>query len=103
MTRKLELLSQLGIEPLQLPGQEQRHIFFLRDRYAALVERSGDGAFGRVGTAGCMTERGLAMLMWREGKPYFVAKGGHEAEAEESDVAGLRAFTADLERVLRAC
>lgn len=102
MTRQLELLSQLGIEPLQVPGQE-RHTFFIRDRYAALVERTRDGAFGRVGTAGCMTERGLAMLMWREGKAFFVAKGGHEVAAEDAEVAALRAFTTDLERVLRAC
>jgi hypothetical protein len=102
MTRQLELLSQLGIEPLQLPGQE-RHTFFVRDRYAALVERTRDGAFGRVGTAGCMTERGLAMLMWREGKPFFVGKGGHEEAADETQVAALRAFTTDLERILRAC
>ena len=102
MTRHLELLSQLGIEPLQGPGQE-RHSFFIRDCYAALVERTRDGAFGRVGTAGRMTERGLAMLMWREGKPFFVAKGGFELAAAETEVAALRAFTLDLERVLRSC
>ena len=102
MTRHLELLSQLGIEPLQVPGQE-RHTFFIRERFAALVERTRDGAFGRIGTAGCMTERGLAMLMWREGKPYFVVKGGAEAEAGHEEVAALRAFMTDLERVLRSC
>jgi hypothetical protein len=102
MTRQLELLSQLGIEPLQIPGQE-RHTFFVRDRFAALVERTRDGALGRIGTAGCMTERGLAMLMWREGKAFFVAKGGAETEATEADVVALRAFTSDLERVLRSC
>ncbi len=102
MTRHLELLSQLGIEPLQVPGQE-RHTFFIRDRFAALVERTRDGAFGRIGTAGCMTERGLAMLMWREGQPYFVVKGGAEAEAGEEDVTALRALMTDLERVLRSC
>ena len=102
MTRQLELLSQLGIEPLQVPGQE-RHTFFVRDRYAALVERTRDGAFGRIGTAGCMTERGLAMLMWKEGKAYFVAKGGAEVAAGDGEVAALRGFTSDLERVLRSC
>lgn len=102
MTRHLELLSQIGIQPLQLPNQE-RHTFFVRDRFAALVERTRDGAFGRIGTAGCMTERGLAMLMWREGKAFFVAKGGHEREAEAAEVDALRSFTSDLERVLRSC
>lgn len=102
MTRHLELLAQLGIQPLELPGQE-RHVYFLRDEYAALVEKTKDGAFGRVGTAGRMTERGLAMLMWREGKPYFVTKGAAEMEATEAEVAALRSFTADLERILRSC
>ncbi len=102
MTRHLELLSQLGIEPLQVPGQE-RHTFFIRDRFAALVERTRDGAFGRIGTAGCMTERGLAKLMWRGGKAYFVVKGGAEAEAADEDVSALRAFMTDLDRVLRSC
>lgn len=102
MTRHLELLSQLGIEPLQVPGRDS-HTFFIRDRFAALVERTRDGAFGRIGTAGCMTERGLAMLMWREGKAYFVAKGGAEAEAVDEDVTALRALMTDLERVLRSC
>lgn len=102
MTRHLELLAQLGIQPLELPGQE-RHVYFLRDEYAALVEKTKDGAFGRVGTAGRMTERGLAMLMWREGKPYFVTKGAAEQEATEAEVAALRSFTADLERILRSC
>jgi hypothetical protein len=102
MTRHLELLAQIGIQPLAVPGQE-RHTFFIRDQYAALVERTRDGAFGRVGTAGRMTERGLAMLMWREGKPLFVAKGGLELPAEDQEVSALRAFTSDLERVLRSC
>jgi hypothetical protein len=102
MTRHLELLSQIGIEPLQIPGQ-QRHTFFVRGEYAALVERARDGALGRVGTAGRMTAGGLAMLMWREGKAYFLAKGGLETPADEAEVASLRAFTSDLERVLRSC
>ena len=101
MKRHLELLSQLGIQPLEVPGQE-RHVFFLRDQYAALVEKTKDGAFGRVGTAGCMTERGLAMLMWREGRPCFVAKGVPDRAASEAEVKALRTFTADLERILRS-
>jgi hypothetical protein len=102
MTRHLELLSQLGIEPLRIPGQE-RHTFFMREGYAALVERTREGGLGRIGTAGRMTDRGLAMLMWREGKPFFVAKGGHEMAAGDDEVSALRAFTSDLERVLRSC
>ncbi|MCC6539061.1 MAG: hypothetical protein IT162_16025 [Bryobacterales bacterium] len=98
MTRQLEQLAELGIEPMDVPGQE-RHTFFVRGEFAALVERTREGTFGRVGTAGLMSERGLAMLVWREGKPFFVVRH-YEAEATPESVVALRAFTADLERIL---
>lgn len=98
MTRQLEQLAQLGIEPMSVPGQE-RHTFFVRGELAALVERTREGTFGRIGTAGLMSEHGLAMLMWRDGKPFFVVRN-HEAEATPESVEALRAFTSDLERVL---
>ncbi len=98
MTRQLELLAQLGIEPMSVPGQE-RHTFFVRGEFAVVVERTREGAFGRVGTAGLMSERGLAMLVWRGDKPFFVVRN-YEAEATPEAVEALRAFTADLERIL---
>jgi hypothetical protein len=100
MLKQLERLMELGIEAAPVDGME-RHVVFARAGYAALVERTRDG-FGRVGAAGLMTEAGLAMLVWREGKAYFVARGAEQAASEEQ-VAALRAFSSDLERTLRAC
>jgi len=99
MMVKLERLAALGIQLVDMPDLE-RHYVFARGTYASLVERAKAG-FGRIGTAGMVTEHGLEMLIWREGKPYFVAKP-HERLATEEEVAALRQFSLDLERVLRA-
>jgi len=100
MTAKLERLAALGIEIIPMPGLD-RHVVFARGRYASLVERTQSG-LGRVGAAGVVTEHGLAMLVWREGKPWLVAKH-HEEAAGEEEVAALRQFSSDLDRALRAC
>ena len=91
---------ELGIEAAPVEGMA-RHVVFARGGYAALVERTADG-LGRVGAAGLMTSTGLAMLMWREGKAYFVTKNGEQVATDE-EVSALRSFSSDLERTLRAC
>ena len=100
MLKQLERLMELGIEAAPVEGM-QRHVVFARGSYAALVERTESG-FGRVGAAGLMTSTGLAMLIWRESKAYFVTRNG-EQPATEEQVAALRSFSSDLERTLRAC
>ena len=94
---KLAQLAELGIELLPLQGLE-RHFVFCRQGYIALVTRTEEG-FGQVGSAGVLTERGMAVLVWKRGKPYFVAKG-FEIEATEEQVTALRTFARDLERVI---
>lgn len=100
MIRQLERLQELGIEAAVIE-EMPRHVIFARAGFAALVERTESG-FGRVGAAGMMTPHGLAQLVWRAGRPYFVGKGG-EQPASEEQVAALRGFASDLERTLRAC
>ena len=100
MTNKLERLAALGIELLPLPGLE-RHFVFARDGYATLVERRESG-FGRLGAPGLITEHGLAMLVWRQERPFFVVHK-NELPASPEQVAALRQFTSDLERALHAC
>jgi hypothetical protein len=100
MLKQLERLMELGIEAAPIEGM-QRHVVFARGGYAALVERTADG-FGRVGAAGLMTSTGLAMLMWRDSRAYFVTRKGEQAATDEQ-VAALRSFSSDLERTLRAC
>ncbi|HEX8986130.1 MAG TPA: hypothetical protein VF767_11870 [Bryobacteraceae bacterium] len=94
----LERLAAAGIEWLPLAGLET-HYAFTRDGFVALVERSGEG-FGATGSSGLLTERGFAALVWRDGRPFFVAKA-FEQEASLAEIDRLRAFASDLDRALR--
>jgi hypothetical protein len=100
MTVRLERLAALGIQLVLLPGLE-RYYVFARGSCATLVERTESG-FGRIGTAGMVTEHGMEMLIWREEKPYFVAKH-MERPATNEEVSALRQFSSDLQRALKAC
>ncbi len=74
------------------------HFLFARGGYAALVERTAEG-FGGIGASGRLTEAGLAPLVWRDGKPFFVRKD-HQEPAAAAEVAELRRFAADLTAAL---
>jgi len=90
-------LAARGFEVAELPLA--RHVVVAREGFAALIERRGDGA-GRAGTPGVVTEKGMAMLVWRNGRPFLVARG-LQIEATEYQVEGLRSFATDLEEALR--
>ena len=92
-----ERLAAAGIQLLPLPGITT-HYVLERDGFAALVERAADG-FGQIGSAGRVTEQGLAVLLWRNGQPFFVTKNSN-TPAGETEVATLRRFTADVEQAL---
>lgn len=94
---KLERLAAANIT--LLPAVEiTTHFVFERDRYLALVERRGN-AFGSIGSAGLMTDRGFATLVWRGDRPFLTGKGFEESASAEQ-VVGLRAFQQDLEEAL---
>ena len=93
MTDKLERLVAAGIQ--LLPTVEiTKHFVFERDGFVALVERRGEG-FGGIGSAGLLTEKGIAPLVLRGSASYFVAKG-FEQSATAEEVDGIRRFQADL-------
>lgn len=98
MIEKLQRLVDAGIE--LVPAVEiTTHFIFQRDGFAALVERREDG-FGGIGASGLLTtESGLAMLVWRGGRAYFVGRG-YDREATDEEVQKLRAFSADLSAAL---
>lgn len=99
MRKAIERLAEAGIGLLPLPGLD-RHYVFTRGGFAALVERREAGEFGGIGSAGLLTDKGLAALLYRSGSAWFIAKG-FEREAEAGEVAALRQFAADLEAALR--
>jgi len=97
MTEKLERLVAAGIQ--LLPTVEiTNHFVFERDGFAALVEKRSEG-FGGIGSAGLLTEKGIAPLVLRGSAAFFVAKGFEQlATAEEVDQ--IRRFQADLKHAL---
>lgn len=96
-----EILTRLAAANIQLlPVTEiENHFVFERDGFISLVERTRAGGFGRIGTAGLLTDRGMAVLMERSARMLFVAKG-LEIEATEEQILTLRAFDRDLRAAL---
>jgi hypothetical protein len=96
------VLERLAAARITLvPADLRKHHILERDGFIALVERTADGGFGRVGAAGLLTESGLAPLVWRGATAFFVAKG-LEVAASDEQVVALRTFQADLENTLAA-
>lgn len=93
---RIARLSAVGIT--LVPAELERHYILERGGFLALVERSPEG-FGRAGTAGLLTEKGLAPLVWRGEESWFVARG-FEERASPEQVESLRSFQRDLESAL---
>ena len=93
----LARLAALEIEVAVLPGSA-RHAVVARGAFGALIERSAE-SLGKPGAAGLITEKGLAMLVWRDGGPFFVARG-FERPVSTEEVEALRRFSADLTSAL---
>lgn len=98
MMEKLERLAAAHIQILPAPGVGN-HFFLERDGFVALVQRTAEG-FGQAGSAGLLTEKGFAVLVWRGGAPFFVARG-FEQPAESVQVEALRQFDSDVRAALR--
>lgn len=96
MIERLEKIAAAGIQII--PVEINTHFIFERDGFAALVERVNEG-FGNIGSAGLVTEQGFAVLVWRDSKPFFVARG-FDQQATDEQVDKLRSFAADLKQAL---
>lgn len=99
MQEILERLVAANIELLPIT-QIERHFVFSRDGFIALVERRSDGSLGKMGAPGLFTEKGMAVLLERNGVQMFVAKGFEQA-ATEADITSMRSFAADLQHALK--
>jgi hypothetical protein len=95
---KLERLNAAGIQVIPAE-QMSKHMLFERDGFVALVERRGED-FGNIGSAGLLTEHGLAFAIYRGPQAFFVCKG-FDQPAEQAQIEGLRKFQSDLETALR--
>ncbi len=99
MHAKLERLAAAGIQLLPANGIAS-HYVFERGGFIALVEKTEAG-FGAIGGAGVLTGKGMAVLVWRAGTPYLVARG-YEQTATPEQVEQLRSFSTDLSAALAA-
>jgi hypothetical protein len=96
----IEILEKLATAGIQIiPAEITSHFILERDGFVAFVERR-EQAFGNIGTAGLMTERGFAALIWRGDHAFFVGKG-FEQSASTEQVDKIRAFATDLANALR--
>jgi hypothetical protein len=98
LEERLARLAEAGIQLLPLPDIGQ-YFVLERDGFIALVERTADGGFGRIGPAGLLTEQGFAALVWKGERAFFIAKA-FEEEAGSERLLLLRRFSDDLARAL---
>ena len=98
LDEQLERLARAGFQ--MLPAFEiPTHYVLERDGFVALVERTAEGGFGRVGTPGRLADGSFAVLVWKGEQPFFVAKG-REAAATAGEVEALRRFDGELRLAL---
>lgn len=100
MQQILERLVAANIRLLPLT-QIEKHWVFEREGMISLVERTKENGFGQIGSAGLLTERGMAALVQRGEHLYFVAKD-FELKATAEQVGCLRRFSTDLAAALSA-
>jgi hypothetical protein len=92
----LEKLAASGIQII--PAEIASHFILERDGFVSFVERREE-AFGNIGAAGLMTERGFAALIWRGDQAFFVGRG-FEQPASPEEVQKIRSFATDLAAAL---
>lgn len=98
MLEKLQRLASVSIQLLPVSGITN-HFVLERGGYVALVERTTDNNFGRVGDSGLLTAEGFAALVWRPEGGFFVNKRC-ERPAEPAEVEEIRRFSRDLRAAL---
>ncbi len=91
-----EILARLAASRIETGG-EGDFITLFRGFCVAIAHRAGDG--WSVGSSGIMTERGLAYLVFREGRAVLASKGA-EADASPEQIEELRKFSEDWKTAL---
>jgi hypothetical protein len=91
-----EILARLSASGIEAGG-EGEFITLSRGLCVAVAHRTGNG--WSVGSSGMVTERGLAYLVWKEGRAVLVLKGA-EADASPEQIAELRKFSEDWKAAL---
>ena len=93
-----EIAGRLTACEIQLAAQAQDYCMFVRGNCMALVRTEG-GRFTSIGSSGMLTEKGLAYLVWADGKA-MLASHGIQVEAGVDQVDAIRTFSEDLKKII---
>ncbi|HUB77789.1 MAG TPA: hypothetical protein VMB03_03280 [Bryobacteraceae bacterium] len=95
-----EISAGLAASGIQMAAQAKDYCMFVRGECLALA-RMEDGRFTSIGSSGILTERGLAYLVWVDGKAMLSAHGSR-TEATAAQVDAIRNFSEDLKNTISA-
>jgi hypothetical protein len=95
-----EIAARLEELEIRLAAQTREYCLFVRENCMSLVRYDERGA-ASIGSAGMMTEYGIAYLVWRNGQPMLAAHGGRESPATPAQSQTILEFSEDLKRALR--
>ncbi|HEX3746562.1 MAG TPA: hypothetical protein VHW09_21645 [Bryobacteraceae bacterium] len=94
---RAEIAARLAACDIETAAQANDYCMFVRGNCAALVRTAGPLA--SIGSSGILTEKGLAYLVWVDGKAMLSAHGS-QVEAEPEQVEAIRKFSEDLKEIL---
>ena len=93
-----ELAARLEAAGIQKAAEAQDYCMFVRGNCVAMVQ-SVEERFTSIGSSGMMTEKGLAYLVWIDGKA-MLASHGSQVEADAQQVEAIRQFSEDLKKTI---
>lgn len=93
-----ELAARLAAYRIELVTEAREYTLVARENCFAMLhlgERTAPG----IGSAGMITDHGLAYLVWCQGEPRLVGKGSN-VEAGPQQVEAIRRFAEDLKEAV---
>jgi hypothetical protein len=92
-----EIAERLAACDILMAAQARDYCMFVRGNCVALVQSAGE-RFTSIGSSGMLTEKGLAYLVWNDGKA-MLSSHGSQVEAGAGQVNAIREFSEDLKRI----
>ena len=93
-----EIAARLAACEIQMAAQTKDYCMFVRGNCVALVQCADDRVTS-IGSSGMLTEKGLAYLLWCDGKA-MLSSHGSQVEADPEQVEAIRKFSEDLKNTI---
>ena len=93
-----EITARLADCGILMAAEAREHCMFVRGNCMALVRTAAD-CFVSIGSSGFLTEKGLAYLVWQDGKA-MLSSHGSQVEADAEQVEAIREFSEHLKIAL---